>query len=91
MKMSDALGSDAAKLRDLTGEQQFFMVTCDDCGGEGGEEVSWAGRGPPWDDGADGGDWIECQTCHGSGSISNHEPAPELEQDDLIEILKECE
>jgi hypothetical protein len=76
--MFDALRQDAEKLRDLTGEPQWFMVTCDDCGGEGGfcSLEGYAGDQPIEH-------WDECPTCHGSGWLTNHEPAPEIEQDEL--------
>lgn len=57
------------------------MKTCDDCGGQGGEEVSRPGA--KW--GADpyGGEWIECPACRGSGWIEG-EPE-QLGLDDLDE------
>jgi DnaJ-class molecular chaperone len=78
----DALKADAEKLSDLTGEPQWFMVTCDNCGGEGG---FYTPEQTPsrWDDPTTGERWDDCPTCNGSGWITNHQPAPELDQDEL--------
>lgn len=80
--MFDALKADADKLRDLTGEPQPFMVTCDNCGGEGGWEIV-TGPTSKWGDPTPGGEWVECPTCHGSGWLDGDEPPPAIEQDEL--------
>jgi DnaJ-class molecular chaperone len=83
MRMFDALKADAEKLRALTGETQSFMISCDDCGGEGGYEVAYAATSK-WGDPTPGGEWIECPTCHGSGWLDNHEPEPPLDPDEIF-------
>jgi hypothetical protein len=57
---------------------KMVRVAGDDCGGEGGfcSLEGYAGDQPIEH-------WDECPTCHGSGWLTNHEPAPEIEQDEL--------
>lgn len=57
------------------------LRTCGNCDGDGGYEVAYRGRPPPWGDGADGGEWIDCSYCGGSG-WEEGEPEP-IEQDEL--------
>lgn len=80
--MTNALRLDAEKLTALTGEPQYFMVTCDDCGGDGGFYTPEPLPGK-WSDPTSGERWDECRTCAGSGWITNYEPAAEIDQDEL--------
>lgn len=80
--MIEALRLDADNLSALTGQPQYFMVTCDDCGGEGGFYTPEPLPGK-WADPTPGERWDECPTCAGSGWITNHEPAAEINQDEM--------
>jgi DnaJ-class molecular chaperone len=63
--------------------EMTFLVTCDDCGGEGGFYSAVPSYGHAYSDPTPGERWDECPTCHGSGWLDNHEPEPEIDQDEL--------
>lgn len=63
------------------------MKTCENCGGEGGFEIPYAGRNPPWGDGADDGEWRTCRDCGGSGWEEGE--LPQLTLDELPDIPSE--
>lgn len=67
--MDRALELDREKLIALGADPGPEFMTCDNCGGDGGFERLWSTRPPPWGDGADDGEWVECQECAGSGWI----------------------
>jgi len=51
---------------DLTKEETLTTTTCPECLGEGGWE------GDDWNDEIDEFDWVECETCGGSGDVDEY-------------------
>lgn len=68
-----------------------WMITCDNCAGEGGfvsgnayvgayGEIGYHGHGDEWGD-----TWHDCPACHGAGWVYDDEPPPEIDPEEAFQ------